>query len=469
MTATMNKIHTLLLVLLALLTGSCQDFLGNIPKGKQIPTDVADYELLLNDESLTITYAKEAELLTDNLKIPVSLDGDLYYQTALTNMTESWKNIYLFKEDVYGTDKSDQNYNTAYKRIFTYNAIIDGLPDATGDKQRIKNTLAEAKLFRALEYFWLVNIYGPAYQKEQAQKIETVPLILTASVAGVKVTPASQQAVYDQILQDIKEALPDLPDKPAYNHFRASKIAGYALYAKVALQLYDYATALEYAQKVLQENSQLLDMKPLVIKDPDAWQAGERNDYPQPLDNPENLLIRLMSPPGGWNFYALVNDDLRALYDQQKDRRYTVFITDKPEGMDTPPGEMAWNPAAYLNIGLSTPDIYLIAAEAEARIGSHEKALKLLNTLRENRIADATPYTTADKTELLREIFNERRREFAFRSVYRILDLKRMSQDPNFATEIRHNGPDGTTVIAKPSDPRYLVMPLPQKATAFWK
>lgn len=44
---------TLALLALSLMLSGCKDFLGNVPKGYQIPTKVEEYELLLNDDKLT--------------------------------------------------------------------------------------------------------------------------------------------------------------------------------------------------------------------------------------------------------------------------------------------------------------------------------------------------------------------------------------------------------------------------------
>ena len=38
---------TLALLALSLMLSGCKDFLGNVPKGYQIPTKVEEYELLL--------------------------------------------------------------------------------------------------------------------------------------------------------------------------------------------------------------------------------------------------------------------------------------------------------------------------------------------------------------------------------------------------------------------------------------
>ena len=41
-------------------------------------------------------------------------------------------------------------------------------------------------------------------------------------------------------------------------------------------------------------------------------------------------------------------------------------------------------------------DLYLIAAECEARIGSKDKAMEYINTLRDNRIIDNVPLVASD-------------------------------------------------------------------------
>lgn len=42
-------------------------------------------------------------------------------------------------------------------------------------------------------------------------------------------------------------------------------------------------------------------------------------------------------------------------------------------------------------MAMSTPEMYLIAAECEARIGSKDKAMEYINTLRDSRIIDNVP------------------------------------------------------------------------------
>ena len=128
-----------------------------------------------------------------------------------------------------------------------------------------------------------------------------------------------------------------------------------------------------------------------------------------------------------------------------------------------------WNPAIRPNVGISTPEMYLIAAECEARVGSRDEALRLLNHLRDYRIVDNKPLRISDKTELIRAVLDERQREFLFRGFFRIVDLKRRAQDPDFAVTITHHDEQGNPVVASPSSPDYLRVPLPAKVLAFWE
>lgn len=232
----------------------------------------------------------------------------------------------------------------------------------------------------------------------------------------------------------------------------------------------DYKTALVHARKALELNSELVDYKKLELH-AEEWAPGARNNYPSPLLNPENILIRLLSPPEGLNVYALVSHPVLSLFDGTEDMRRKIFITDAPDGDPNacPPGELVWEPAIYPNLGISTPEMYLIAAECEARVGSRDEALRLLNHLRDYRIVDNKPLRISDKTELIRAVLDERQREFLFRGFFRIVDLKRRAQDPDFAVTITHHDEQGNPVVASPSSPDYLRVPLPAKVLAFWE
>ena len=70
-------------------------------------------------------------------------------------------------------------------------------------------------------------------------------------------------------------------------------------------------------------------------------------------------------------------------------------------------------------------DVLLILAEAYARLGNESSARQWLNEVATNRIEGFAGYTSSG-TQLLADIINERRKEFAFEG-YRYWDLMRLN------------------------------------------
>jgi len=115
-------------------------------------------------------------------------------------------------------------WTSFYRGINTSNAVVERAPAVTGMDPVVKaSRIAEAKFLRALSYFWLVQMYGP------------VPLPLTESQGASNVAHRSPvDSVYLQIVQDVREAIPDLPTT-ASQVGRATKGAAQHLLAKVLL------------------------------------------------------------------------------------------------------------------------------------------------------------------------------------------------------------------------------------------
>ena len=107
------------------------------------------------------------------------------------------------------------------------------------------------------------------------------------------------------------------------------------------------------------------------------------------------------------------------------------------------------------------------SAECEARIGDKNKAIDYLNRLRDNRISNNVALPTSySKEEVLSMVIDERRKEFAFVGLTRLIDLKRLNRESWFAHTIRHDaGSEGSWELPA-NDPRY-IMPVPETILSF--
>lgn len=443
-----------------MLTG-CNDYLDIKPKGEKIPTTVSDYETLLNYESVQKVSDTYPAYLTDDVFLPDVAEGTA--TPGLNSVDQSIRNLYLFKKEVFGDAQDDGFWFASYNRIYYYNTVIDNIMNADGsDEQKKLSIRAEALISRALEYLYLVNGYAKHYDVRTAESDPGVPLILDEDISKKNLVRASVKDVYAQILSDLQTALPNLPVQAKGNAFRASKAAGYGVLAKMYLYMGNYAEALKAANEVLEINNSLLDLKKYAVVKPQS--SIGRTNVPQDIDNPENIYIKFAPYVYGLSSKVFGSDELISLFSED-DMRLQVYFTKNFRNIPT--DKYVWAPYLRANLAVSSPEIYLIAAECEAREGSVERAMSLINKLRDNRIKNNTPLVAIDRSDALQKVLEERRRELAISGMVRYIDLKRLNKESQFAKTVSHvTGED--TFSLEPNSPLY-VLPIPAKVMRFNK
>ena len=443
-----------------MLTG-CNDYLDIKPKGEKIPTTVSDYETLLNYESVQKVSDTYPAYLTDDVFLPDVAEGTA--TPGLNSVDQSIRNLYLFKKEVFGDAQDDGFWFASYNRIYYYNTVIDNIMNADGsDEQQKLSIRAEALISRALEYLYLVNGYAKYYDVRTAESDPGVPLILDEDISKKNLVRASVKDVYAQIQSDLQTALPNLPMQAKGNAFRASKAAGYGVLAKMYLYMGNYAEALKAANAVLEMNNSLLDLKKYAVVKPQS--SIGRTNVPQDIDNPENIYIKFAPYVYGLSSKVFGSDELISLFSED-DMRLQVYFTKNFRNIPT--DKYVWAPYLRANLAVSSPEIYLIAAECEAREGSVERAMSLINKLRDNRIKNNTPLVAIDRSDALQKVLEERRRELAMSGMVRYIDLKRLNQESQFAKTVTHVTGEGTFRL-EPNYPLY-VLPIPAKVMRFNK
>ena len=455
----MKRMKIVLAVCVAVMMTGCNDFLDIKPKGEKIPKTVTDFEALLNDESVQKISDTYPAYLTDDVYLPDVAQGTA--TPGLNSVDQSIRNLYLFKKEVFGEAQDDGFWFASYNRIYYYNTVIDNIMGAEGTNEQQKRSIqAEAMISRALEYLYLVNGYAKHYDMRTAETDPGVPLILDEDIAKKNLVRASVKDVYAQILSDLQNALPNLPVQAKGNAFRASKAAGYGVLAKTYLYMGNYAEALKAANEVLQINNSLLDLKKYAVVKPQS--SIGRTNVPQDIENPENIYIKFAPYVYGLSSKVFGSDELISLF-SENDMRLQVYFTKNFRNIPT--DKYVWAPYLRANLAVSTPEIYLIAAECEARVGDVGRAMALVNKLRDNRIKNNTALTATDKDDALKKVLEERRRELAMSGMVRYIDLKRLNQEVRFAKSVTHLTGDGTFRL-EPNSPLY-VLPIPAKVMRF--
>ena len=159
----MKNIYKKLACLLALgLTlASCEDYLNDVPKGAKSPTTLADYEAFLRDEYNTrIDVLGANQLLNDQYVLLTTLTSNRLYN-ALYLWDENADRIALKVSD-------ESTYYTTYGGISAFNLIIENALNSTNATEEEKRVVwAEAKIMRAMNYFYVTNFYADTYKPGQ--------------------------------------------------------------------------------------------------------------------------------------------------------------------------------------------------------------------------------------------------------------------------------------------------------------
>lgn len=472
----MKKIFILLMTGVALSTlPACNKYLDIKPKGYTIPEYFEDYQKLLNSVSLVTTSAAYPGYITDDVTAGDDIDANSKASYSFLSVFK--RNLYSFSPgQIFEQKDMDTQWEPSYSHIFVYNTIINNVMKVKDASEEQKKRLrAEAQVGRAFEYLTLVNIYAEQYDPATASSALGVPLVLSEDI-NLPYERKSVAAVYAQIKQDVEEAIPDLQEKALYNT-KAMKSVAYAFLSRMYLYLGDYKTALENANKALTQNNYLQSYAGYATKNGTwgrVYNTADNTAFPDGNLSKETIWLKMGTNSSSHIFEEVyASTDLIGVYKKDLpagavDKRLSLFFCDGEAMFGgnkvTFPGRILWAPYVDLNMGFSTPELYLNAAECEARVGSKERALQLINTLRDNRITNNQPLVAADNEAALRLVLEERRRELVFRGSSRLADLKRLNKDARFAKTVTHTH-NGQTYTLPANDKRY-VFPVPPKVLA---
>lgn len=451
--------HILATLALATTLSACDSYLDIKPKGERIPETASDYRSMLSHSNIQKIGETYPVYLTDDCYLPDSAVNTA--TPGLNTITPYLKRLYTFDKEVFGDGEDDTFWFSAYSRIFTNNVVVREVMKATEGTNEEKNAIrGEALVNRALDYLYLVNGYAKHYNEATADNDPGVPLLLDADISQTNLTRASVKSVYQQILADLNEAEKALPAEISTNAFHASKDAARGLLARTLLYMGNYADALKAANEVIARHDTLLNLTQYAVVKPNGMIG--RTNVPDADANPESIFIKYAPYIFGVSSKVFPSDTLLNMY-PGNDMRMALFMPDKYRG--TQLAHAIWAPFVRANTAISTPEMFLIAAECEARVGNAQRAMALINKLRDHRIHTNTHVVLTDKDSVLNFVLAERRRELAFNCFTRLIDLKRLNLDPRFATTVKHVGANETWVLM-PNDPKY-VLPIPQKVMRF--
>jgi len=335
---------------------------------------------------------------------------------------------YCWLPKIWSETQEDQDWASQYTLIYNTNIIVNEVMSSEGgtDADKIK-AYSEALVHRAYAYYTLVNMYAKQYDPATATTDPGVPVVLQANFTSSlkRVTVAG---VYDQIINDLQTALPNLSPTPEVIT-NPSKAAVYAILSRVYLNQRDFIKAGSYADSALQLKNTLVDLN--------AY-ATNPTAYPAKLNDPENIFSKTVN---GFLTGVPLSNDLVNLFDQTNDLRYTLFTK---AGADIPASNFT-NRGYYkhrlvnqgIYVGPKVPEMMLIKAECEARAGNTSSSVAILNALRRKRFTTAgyTDLTATDPQQALQLVITERRKELMGTGA-RWFDQRRLQKDNGFISTV---------------------------------
>ncbi len=428
------------------------------------------YAISAANQGWCASYMQELSYLSD----AVSYEPE-YFVKAMKSSESKNYDFYSLKPSFF-TQQSTMafTWTAAYNRIYTFNTMLtylDQVEQTTPeDYNRVKG---EALFGRAYYQFMLLCQYclwddnAPGIGYRDNPNPGDIPERMT-----VKYT-------VDRIYADLDAAEEALVNagRDSYelrDRFHPTAVTVKAFRARVALYRGDYAVALKNATDALGKYNVLTNLYDDPNQQPVAangvkylnaegtaveqtlgynrcFPISRSNHVPMTEDKEvflSNYTTALWMPLSKWYF---------DLFDKENDARWTcwyynhfimnsyskgVVQTLMVDGVSTSKCvtkedqkwikdyEYMWH--CYLryygrgtafNLGMTTPEMYLIKAECEARAGKNAEAATTLKTLRRARFKDQTVADNVGSSVSLETVLDERAREMSY--IWRVYDIKR--------------------------------------------
>ena len=175
---------------------SCGDFLDEDPKGQLNPETFYTIE----DD-----YTAGVNTLYDKVNQTQSWTNPMYPQWQGDDITANpgSNKQACAALDAFDSDGANKGVTEAwtqhYAVIKTANLIIDGSEKFPGDKAKIATALGNAHFWRAYSYYYLVRVFGK------------LPIITKTNIEQFDAQPSEIEKVYELIVQDLKDAINELP------------------------------------------------------------------------------------------------------------------------------------------------------------------------------------------------------------------------------------------------------------------
>lgn len=175
---------------------SCGDFLDEDPKGQLNPETFYTIE----DD-----YTAGVNTLYDKVNQTQSWTNPMYPQWQGDDITANpgSNKQACAALDAFDSDGANKGVTEAwtqhYAIIKTANLIIEGSEKFPGDKAKIATALGNAHFWRAYSYYYLVRVFGK------------LPIITKTNIEQFDAQPSEIEKVYELIVQDLKDAINELP------------------------------------------------------------------------------------------------------------------------------------------------------------------------------------------------------------------------------------------------------------------
>lgn len=358
----------------------------------------------------------------------------------------------LNRSSVNIANQMDDIWDACYTAINTANAAIKYIPDIKMDDSEKARLIGESKFFRAMNYFYLVKMFGD------------VPLTLEPyeSLDNLYLQRTVVKDVYAQIVKDAKDAVAALPDAAFYdNGARITKNVANTLLANIYMQMSGYPVQEDhYADAAAAAKAVIASGKHYLTTNGDLKMNSAFNKLRTTDGLDESVyayefntsvstsgwwpVYSFPNAAAGWGIfkYAITNNvygvvhGYTNVYDNTQDLRIQpnqFFHTEytMPDGSVRQLGSLCnwyyYDETAMLNSGRGTKDVniyrysevLLIAAEATAKSGSVADAAEYIAEVKarssltgKTKDAFKAELSSLSKDAFVQEVWAERLREF---------------------------------------------------------